>query len=107
MVKRRLYKPDRAPARTKGVIGRNAPVSCPDADRFEIASAVFAICKEAGFIIGRGAEYDQLKDEYTLIGKSLESGKAQEVKLAGFEVGAVIKMFRNARLYQDMAPVTV
>lgn len=97
--KRRLYKPERSPARVKGVVGKNAPVSLPDAKRNEIAMALYSICKEAGFIVGRGAEYDALKDIYTLIGKSRETGKAQEVKVHGFEVGAVIQMCRNALLF--------
>lgn len=99
-MKRRLYKPERAPARTKGQIkiGSWAPISLPSAKPNEIAMALYSICKEAGFKIGRGGDYDPIRDEYRMIGKSIETGKAQDVLIHGAEVGAVIQMVRNALL---------
>lgn len=92
--KRRLYKPERRPARKRGVLEKDAPLSVPDASRFEIASAIFAIAKEAGVKVGRGSGYDPLRDEYTVIGKSTATGKAQDFKIAGSEVANAIVLFR-------------
>lgn len=102
LTKRRLYKPERAPARKKGVIGKHqkialyklAPVGCPDANEGEVAKALFAIAREAGVIVGQGSGYDALRDEYSVIGKSLETGKAQDFTIAGFEVAVCIKLGR-------------
>jgi hypothetical protein len=95
LVKRRLYKPERAPARKKGVLNSQAPVSCIDAGSFEIAAAIAAFCRQAKVIPGQGGEYDWLKDEYTIIGKSRVTGKAQDFKIKGDEVGALIKLARS------------
>jgi hypothetical protein len=57
--------------------------------------ALFALCKEALFVIGRGAEYEPLKDVYTVIGKSMTTGKAQEMTVRGEEVGLVIQLARS------------
>lgn len=94
MKKRRLYKPERAPARKKGVIGKFAPISLPDASQIEVAMAVYSLCKEAGIKVGQGADYDPLKDVYTVIGKSYTTGKAQEATVQGVEVGDLINLFR-------------
>jgi hypothetical protein len=94
LARRRFYKPERAPARAKGVIGKEAPISVPDATTTEIKTALYALCKEAGMIIGRGAEYEPIRDEYTVIGKSKATGKAQEIKVQGAEVGSVIRIAR-------------
>lgn len=92
--RRPLYKRERSPARTKGVIGKEAPISLPDASRTEITTALYALCQEAGVVIGMGAEYDWLKDSYTVIGKSKATGKAQEITVQGAEVGNVITLAR-------------
>lgn len=97
LAKRRLYKPDRTPARTKGVIGtigRNAPIALPDASRSEIVTAIYALGREAGVIIGRGADYDQLKDVYTVLGKSSETGRPQDFTVQGSAVADVICLAR-------------
>ena len=94
LVRRRLYKPERAPARKRGVLHKQAPVACPDANTYEIAMALASLCESAGFIIGRGGEYDSLRDEYKLIGKSLATGKAQDVTVKGFEVALLINYLR-------------
>lgn len=96
MVKRRLYKPERKPARKKGVfkVGKNAPVALPDATPGEIAMAVYAISIQAGVEVGRGTGYDGLKDEYSVVGKSKATGRVQEFKLKGEEVATAIRLFR-------------
>lgn len=95
LAKRRLYKPERAPARFKGVLEKQAPVGCPDASKFEIAAALYAICDQAGVTVGRGGSYETLKDVYTVVGKSKATGKAQDVKVQGLEVASTIKLFRS------------
>ena len=92
--RRRLYKPERKPARAKGVIGRNAPIALPDASRTEIATALFALAQQCGVIVGRGADYDALKDVYTVLGKSRETGRAQDFSIQGQAVADVIVMAR-------------
>ncbi len=93
-VRRRLYKPERKPARRRGALYELAPVGCPDASPGEVAKAVFALAKEANAAIGQGSGYDPLRDEYTVIGKSLETGKAQDFKVQGEEVASVIRLAR-------------
>ncbi len=95
IARRRLYKPERAPARKRGVIGACPPQACPDASSYEIAMAIDALCEEAGFKIGRGSYYDRQRDEYWLIGKSLVTGKAQDTKVHGFEVAVLIQLLRQ------------
>lgn len=99
LTKRRLYKPERKPARTKGVLGKHglyklAPVSCPDANGGEVAKALYAVAREAGVIVGRGSGYDALRDEYSVVGKSLATGKAQDFTIAGAEIAVCIKLAR-------------
>jgi hypothetical protein len=103
LAKKRLYKPERRPARKRGVLDKQAPVSCPDATKTEIALALFAIAKEAGVIIGQGGSYDPLRDEYVCVGKVLDggsldgvyTGRVQDVTIHGAEVGAVIMFCRQ------------
>jgi hypothetical protein len=99
LTKRRLYKPERSPARKRGIFGKHsvhklAPVSCPDANEGEVAKALYAVAREAGVIIGQGSGYDALRDEYTVIGKSMATGKAQDFTIAGAEIGVCIKLAR-------------
>lgn len=92
--KRRLYKPERAPARIKGGLAKQAPNGCLDATPHEIALALFAICEQAGAKIGRSGEYDPLRDKYTVTGKSLATGKAQDFTVEGVEVANAILLAR-------------
>ena len=102
LTKRRWYKPERKPARAKGVIGKLAPIDCPDASQPEVVSAIACICAEMGVRVGRGGEYDALRDEYTVIAKVLDggvhqrrpSGKVQDVKIKGTAVAAAIQYTR-------------
>ena len=103
LTKRRLYKPERRPARTKGVLDKQAPVACPDANKTEIAMALATLCHASNVAVGRGGTYDPLKDEYTVIGKVLDggrdasgapTGRAQDITVKGHEVAALIKLAR-------------
>jgi hypothetical protein len=103
LVKRPLYKAPRPPARDKGVFGNmfakgicpSAPNGCLDANSGEVSKALFAISLEAKVKIARGCGYDSLKDEYTVVGKSMATGKAQDFKVKGEEVAAVIQLARQ------------
>lgn len=91
----RLYKPERRPARKKGVLGhQQAPVGCPDASTKEIAMALASLCEASHVIPGRGGEYDALKDEYVVVGKSKLTRKAQDFKVEGFAVAYLIQTLR-------------
>ena len=99
LAKRQWYKKERAPARPKGVLGKHsiykrAPNGCVDADEGEVAKAIYSVAREAGVLVGRGSGYDSLRDEYTVIGKSMATGKAQDFKIAGVEVAVCIKLAR-------------
>jgi hypothetical protein len=96
LTKRRLYKPERKPARTKGTIGKLAPISCLDASPFEVTAAVSSIAWLAGVQVGRGLGYDSLTDKYTVLGKSRKTGKVQDFEVSGTDVGALIAMTRIA-----------
>ena len=94
LARRPNYKPERRPARLKGVLYKLAPIGCPDASESEVSKAVFALAWKAGFVVGRGSGYEPLKDKYTLIGKSRTTGKAQDVELEGHAVAETIYTFR-------------
>lgn len=94
LAKRRLYKPERKPARMKGVLHEQAPVGCPDASVKEIAMAIAALCQSVAIDIGRGGSYDAIKDEYVIVGKNRMTGKAQDFKVEGVAVAALINQLR-------------
>jgi hypothetical protein len=104
MAVKRWYKPERHRARKKGVVGKIAPIGCPDASQAEVVSALAAICDASCVRVGRGGEYDQLKDEYTVIAKVLDggrldgiwTGKVQDVKIKGDVVADAIRWARHA-----------
>lgn len=116
LARRRLYKPERRPARTKGVLDKQAPIGLPNANKNEIALALFALAQQAGVAIGRGGSYDALRDEYTLTGKVLDggidakgikTGRVQDIKVQGAEVASVIKvarMMNGGRLVRTGSP---
>lgn len=91
---RRLYKPERRPARRRGVLHDQAPVGCPNATVSEIAMAIASICEAAHVAVGRGGMYDSIRDEYTIIGKDKRTGKAQDFKIEGVAVAALINELR-------------
>jgi hypothetical protein len=100
LAKRRLYKPDRRPARAKGVLGKHsvekmAPVGCLDATEGEVAKALFVLARQSGVTVGRGSGYDPLRDIYTVIGKSASTGKVQDFDIEG---GVVAELIRVARI---------
>lgn len=89
-----LYKRPRAPARKKGALYNLAPIGCPDANAGEVNKAIYALGREAGVIVGQGSGYDSLKDVYSVIGKSRETGKAQDFSIQGAEVATAIMLAR-------------
>ena len=95
LTRRAPYKPDRPSARKKGVLYGQAPVALPDAAPKEIAMALASLCDSADVVPGQGGMYDPLRDEYTVIGKSKETGKAQDFKVQGFEVAVLIGFLRQ------------
>lgn len=94
LTKRRLYRHERAPARKKGVLAKQAPVGCPDASHEEIAMALASLAMAASLDVkvGRGGDYDSLKDEYTVVGSI--SGKAQDLMIEGWAVALLINQLR-------------
>ena len=92
IVKRPWYKGERKAARKRGVLHEQSPVGCPDASTYEIAMALASICKAAGMKIGRGGDYDSIKDLYTVVGNI--DGKAQDLKIEGVAVAALINELR-------------
>lgn len=55
--------------------------------------AIAAICRQARMQVGRGGDYDRLKDIYTVVGKV--NGKAQDLKIEGVAVAALIGQLRH------------
>jgi hypothetical protein len=95
LTKRRLCKPERKPARKKGVLEKHAPIGCLSANKAEIALAVYSLCEDAGYVVGRGGDYDPLRDQYTVVGKHKETGKVQDITVEGAEVATLIKLVRR------------
>lgn len=94
LAKRRLYRPERRPKRFAGVLHDQAPVGCPNATPKEMAMAIAAICIDGHIEVGRGGSYDPIKDEYVIVGKSTLTGKAQDFKIEGVAVAALINSLR-------------
>ena len=90
----------RKPARIKGVLGKASPGSIPDATPSEVLMALAAVALEAGVRIGRGGEYDQLKDRYVVTGQSILGHKAMDLTIDGGTVGEVILTCRMMRTGQ-------
>ena len=95
LTKRRLYRPERAPARKKGVLHNQAPIGCVSANAKEIALALYSLCWDAGYVVGQGGQYDSLRDEYTVIAKRKDTGLVQDVTVHGAEVADLIKLARR------------
>lgn len=107
MVRRNLYKRERSAPRKTGVLYDKAPIGLPDANSGEVSKAIYALAREAGVIVGQGSGYDGLRDEYTVIGKSRETGKAQDFTIQGIEVANVIviaRMLNGGRMQRSGAP---
>jgi hypothetical protein len=96
------YKKPRRPATDKGVFEskfRNdicalAPIGCIDANSGEVTKALAVLAYQSGVIPGRGCGYEPLKDQYTIIGKSIKSGKAQDFRVEGETVAELIHVAR-------------
>ncbi len=95
LTRRRLYKPERAPARMQGILRNEAPLACLDACQTEITSAIAAILQMGNALPGIGREYDAIRDQYTITGKSGTTGKAQDYVIEGEAVAAVIHETRR------------
>lgn len=92
LVKRRLYKPDRKPARKKGE-RLPGPVALRGASTKEVVSAIAAACHLTNTTVGRGLGYDEQKDQYWVIAKSPE-GKVQDFRVEGEWVADAIRLTR-------------
>ena len=95
LVKKRLYKPDRKPARIKGVLYNQAPIGLVDATKSEVLTAIMGVCLTTGVIPARGCGYDSLRDEYTIAGYNKSDKKFADVKISGQEVVVLIKFLRD------------
>ncbi len=106
LVKRRLYKPERAPARVRGsasLIGSTELRISKDEARL----AIFALCCEAGLIVGRGLSYDKRADEFVVLAKDRESGKVVEARLAGERIAGLVaaaRILNGGRLERKTRP---
>jgi hypothetical protein len=95
LTKRRLYKPELPPARIKGTIGQMAPIALPDASTHEVTMAIYSFGEAIGVTVGRGLEYDQIKDEYLALGKSAKTGLARDFKVSGATIAELILRVRK------------
>ena len=106
ITKRPHYKRPRAPARTKGVLGGIPPPNaCLDATPREVATALYSLGIGADIKIGRAGEYDSLKDLYTTVGKCMRTGKAQDFRIEGIQVAALIwfaRQYNGGRPLEDI-----
>lgn len=92
--KRPLYKRERTPARVKGTIGEQPPISCLDASPFEVTCAIASLAWIGGIEVGRCTGYDSLTDKYHVIGKNRKTKKAQDATVDGSAVGTLILVTR-------------
>lgn len=108
LARRRLYKPERKPARAKGgLTDKDTPISLPNATRREVVMALTVLCKKVRVVPGRGVGYEPLRDEYKVIGKSMVTGKAQDFTVRGVDVADLIKEFRSLRTIQEITAPTM
>lgn len=94
LVRRRLYKPERAPARAKNAIGSRSPVMLTDATDREVASALAVLGQGCGIVIGLGRDYEPIRDEYTVTAKNRATGKVGDYRIPGSDVAQVIMLAR-------------
>lgn len=95
LAKRPNYRPERRPARAKGVFKDEAPLACPGATKYEIVTALCVVAKQLGIQIGRGVGYDKHRDEYTVIGKTGRFALPQDYVIPGEYVAACILLWRK------------
>jgi len=91
LVKRRLYRPDRAPARAKhwtpppGVRLTEANLSL-----YEAELGVAAVGWDSGFIVGRILGYDSRTNMFRCVGKRMSDKVAAEADIPGARVSASV-----------------
>lgn len=95
LVRRKMYKKERAPGRMDDLAFAMAPMAVPDAMPEEIIRACVVIARQMGFKIGIGRDYDRIKDQYVVTGKSARTKKAQDFKIPGALVALTILTERN------------
>ncbi len=89
----RLYKAPRSPARVKGS-GMHTFPGLPDASLGEINKGLVAVCWDIGCEVGRKTEYCSNQDKFRVVGKSRQTGKAQDFILEGHLVVDAIRIAR-------------
>lgn len=104
LVRRRMYRPERPPARKKGVFKNAPPVGALDATPHEVITSIAVVCKQLGVRPGQGGEYDPHSDYYALIGQDVATGKAQDFRIPGHLVASVIKQWRKLHPRLDRTP---
>lgn len=93
--RRRMYKPERAPARHKSGIGLQPPVGCPDANANEVEKSIPIVCKQFGILPGRALGYDKQRDEYVVVGKTGRWALPQDYRVPGHLVAGLILNWRK------------
>ena len=89
--KRRLYKPDRAPARAKawqpapGVKLTEAGLSL-----YEAELGIAAVGWDSGIGVGRVIGYDQQANVFHVVGKRLKDKKVVDARIAGWRVSQAV-----------------
>lgn len=88
---RRLYKPERAPARAKhwqptpGVKLTEADLSL-----YEAELGIAAAAHDNGFKVGRILDYDRVKNVFHVVGTRYKDRKPIEARIAGWRVSSAI-----------------
>lgn len=89
--KRRLYKPDRAPARAKAwAPAPGTKLTEADLSLYEAELGIAAVGYDSGFIVGRIIGYDSKKNAFHVTGKRLRDGKALDARMAGWRVSRAV-----------------
>lgn len=89
------YRPERAPARKRGVLGTEPPNECKSATPHEIITGLCIAAKQLGITIGQGGEYDKTTGMYTVVGKDIATGKVGDWKIPGHLVATITKEWRK------------
>lgn len=93
MKRRRIYKPDRKPARADG-IKIDGQITEASLTMDEVRMALWCVGKNAGILIGRILGYDRMRDEFTVRACSLIDQTEFDAKIRGEVVGHVVRLAR-------------
>lgn len=91
LAKRRLYKPDRAPARAKH--WRHDPsVRLTEADLslYEAEIGIAAVGWDSGIGVGRVLGYDPHRNVFHVVGKRVKDKRAVDCEIAGWRVSQAV-----------------